>query len=172
MKIIIMILFFGLIPIVSFGQNINELLYLKINNYRKKHDLKTLVVEKNAKVANDQQLNYMFETSTVPLDHTQLLKSSYVSTFNSFEDRVHFVCAESFEYIGENLIGIIYENSIEITAEQIFQYWVKSPTHNQLMLSTEPTGFYINYKISNKIIVDGVTFDKYKIIYCVLTTFR
>lgn len=111
MKLFKFILVFGLIPIVSFSQNINELLYLKINNYRKELGLKKLVIENKAKIANDQQLKYMVETSTVPLDHTQTLKSSYGRTFNSFDDRVDFVLTEPYEYIGENLIGIVYDNT-------------------------------------------------------------
>jgi hypothetical protein len=55
----------------------------------------------------------MVETSTVPLDHTQTLKSSFGRTFNSFDDRVNFVLTEPYEYVGENLIGIVYDNTNE-----------------------------------------------------------
>jgi len=156
----------------SFTPNINDLLYQKINNYRLQNGLSPLVVSQNAKIVNDQQLKYMIETSTVPLDHSQLIETKYGHTFSTFQERINYVYNDSYIYFGENLIGMVYENTPEFIAEQIFQLWVQSPSHNELMLSVQPTGFFINYKISNKIIVDGILYDKYKIIYCVLTTMK
>ena len=156
----------------SFTPNINDLLYQKINNYRLQNGLSPLVVSQNAKIVNDQQLKYMIETSTVPLDHSQLIETKYGHTFSTFQERIDYVYKKPYLYVGENLVGMQYKNLDESVAEKIFQLWVESPKHNEIMLSTEPTGFFINYKVSNQMIIGNSVFDNIKVIYCVLTTFK
>ena len=114
----------------------------------------------------------MVETSTVPLDHTQKIKTTYPKTFNTFNDRVNYVYRYNFVYLGENLYGGVYEGTTEQVAETIFRAWVNSPLHNKLMLDPFPSGMYINYQITNKMIVDGVTYICCDFIYCVLTVYK
>ncbi len=166
------LIFFIFVSFIGFSQSINTLLVQKINKYRIQNHLKPLVVSDNAKILNDQQLNYMVETSTIPLDHTQKLKTSYPKTFNTFNDRVNYVYKYNFVYLGENLYGGVYEGTPEQVAETIFRAWVNSPLHNKLMLDPFPNGMYINYQITNKMIVDGITYECCDFIYCVLTVYK
>lgn len=166
------LIFFIFVSFIGFSQSINTLLVQKINKYRIQNHLKPLVVSDSAKILNDQQLNYMVETSTIPLDHTQKLKTSYPKTFNTFNDRVNYVYKYNFVYLGENLYGGVYEGTPEQVAETIFRAWVNSPLHNKLMLDPFPSGMYINYQITNKMIVDGVTYECCDFIYCVLTVYK
>ena len=166
------LIFFIFVSFVGFTQSINTLLFQKINNYRTENNLNPLVLSEDAKLLNSQQLDYMVETSTVPLDHTQKLKTSYPKTFNTFNDRVNYVYNYNFVYLGENLYGGVYEGSPEQVAETIFRSWVNSPSHNKLMLNPSPSGMYVNYQITHRMIVDGVTYVCCDIIYCVLTTYK
>lgn len=166
------LIFFIFVSFIGFSQSINTLLVQKINKYRIQNHLKPLVVSDSAKALNDQQLGYMVETSTIPLDHTQKLKTSYPKTFNTFNDRVNYVYKYNFVYLGENLYGGVYEGTPEQVAETIFRAWVNSPLHNKLMLDPFPIGMYINYQITNKMIVDGVTYVCCDFIYCVLTVYK
>jgi uncharacterized protein YkwD len=156
----------------SYTQDINKLLYKKINDYRKSNNLPELTVCDQAKIGNTQQLNYMVETSTVPLDHTQKIETSYGETFNSFEDRINSIYGKNYNYVGENLIGLCYDETNDKITNKILTLWENSPGHNEILLSEEPKCFYINYKITNKIIVNQVEYINNKIIYCVLTTFK
>lgn len=169
MRLLFIFLF---ISFFSFGQSINQLIIQKVNMYRTQNNLPTLVVSSDAKLLNDQQLEYMVKTSTVPLDHTQKIKTSYPKTFNTFNDRVNYVYKYKFIYLGENLYGGVYEGTPEQVAETIFKAWVNSPLHNKLMLSPFPIGMYINYQITNKMIVDGITYECCDFIYCVLTVYK
>ena len=166
------LIFFIFVSFIGFSQSINTLLVKKINKYRIQNHLKPLVVSDSAKILNDQQLNYMVETSTIPLDHTQKLKTSYPKTFNTFNDRVNYVYKYNFVYLGETLYGGVYEGTPEQVAETIFRAWVNSPLHNKLMLDPFPNGMYINYQITNKMIVDGITYECCDFIYCVLTVYK
>ena len=151
------LIFFIFVSFVGFTQSINTLLFKKINNYRVENNLNPLVLSEEAKLLNSQQLDYMVETSTVPLDHTQKLKTSYPKTFNTFNDRVNYV---------------YNEGTPEQVAETIFKAWVNSPSHNKLMLNPLPSGMYVNYQITHRMIVDGVTYMCCDIIYCVLTIYK
>ena len=93
------LIFFVFISFIGFGQSINTLLVQKINRYRIQNHLKPLVVSDSAKLLNNQQLNYMVETSTIPLDHTQQLKTSYPNTFITFNDRANYVYNYNFIYL-------------------------------------------------------------------------
>lgn len=169
MRLLFIFLF---ISFFSFGQSIDQLIIHKVNNYRTQNNLPTLVVSSDAKLLNDQQLDYMVQTSTVPLDHTQKIKTSYPKTFNTFNDRVNYVYKYNFVYLGENLYGGVYEGTPEQVAETIFSAWVNSPLHNKLMLDPTPSSLYINYQITNKMIVDGTTYECCDFIYCVLTVYK
>ena len=157
---------------IGLSQSINECLYKKINNYRKSLGVPELFVDDRAKIFNDQQLNYMIQTSTVPLDHTQKIKTKYPKTFNTFVDRVNYIYKDNYEFVGENLVSTFYEGSEEEISEKIFKVWLNSPSHNLGMISEKPVGFYINYAVSNKLITPSMEIDGAKIIYCVLTTYK
>lgn len=157
---------------IGLSQSINDHLYKKINDYRKSLGVHELFVDNRAKVFNDQQLNYMIQTSTVPLDHTQKIKTKYPKTFNTFVDRVNYIYKDDYEFVGENLISIFYEGNDEEIAEKIFNLWLASPSHNLGMISKKPVGFYINYRVSNKLITPSTEIDGAKILYCVLTTYK
>lgn len=171
MKNLIFVLFI-FSSLLTLAQNISELLYVKINKYRKDHNLNELVVSDKAKVANTQQLNYMVKTSTVPLDHSQKIKTIFPKTFSTFTERMDYVYQNDYYYVGENLIAFFYEGSDERIAEKIFTSWVNSYSHNEVLLSNKPTGFYINYQITTKLITPTTEFEGAKIIYCVLTTYK
>ena len=102
MKTLIIFIF---VSFIGFGQSINDLIIQKVNKYRIQNHLKPLVVSDSARLLNTQQLTYMVETSTVPLDHTQKLKTSYQKTFNTFTDRVNYVYKFKYKY---KLYKIIY----------------------------------------------------------------
>jgi uncharacterized protein YkwD len=171
MKTLIFILLF-FISFNSLPQSISDCLYKKINHYRKTLGLNELYVDERAKVFNDQQLKYMIETSTVPLDHSQKIKTKYPKTFNTFLDRVNYVYKNKYEYVGENLVSLLYEGSDEYIANKIFNLWINSPTHKEIILSYEPEGFYINFGISTKLKTPTTEITGVKIIYCVLTTYK
>lgn len=171
MKTILFIIFF-ITTIISFSQTINDLLYVKINKYRKENGVKELIICNKARIANTQQLNYMIITSTVPLDHTQRIETNFGKTFDSFDERIEFIYGLNYEYVGENLIGLEYEGTKNIMSEKIITLWENSPSHNEVLLSDEPVCFYINSKISNKIIIDGYEHFSNGFIYVVLTTFK
>ncbi len=169
MKLLFIFLF---ISFLSLGQSINQLITQKVNKYRSQNNLSPLIVSKNAKLLNDQQLGYMVQTSTVPLDHTQKLKTNYPKTFNTFDDRVNYVYNHNFVYLGENLYGGVYDDTPEQVAESIFRAWVNSPTHNKVLLDPNPTSIYVNFEITQKMIVDNITYDCCDFIYCVLTVYK
>jgi uncharacterized protein YkwD len=171
MKTILFIIFF-ITTIISFSQTINDLLYVKINKYRKENGVNELTICDKAKIANTQQLNYMVITSTVPIDHTQKIQTNFGKTFNSFDERIEFIYGLQYEYVGENLIGLEYEGTKNIMSEKIITLWKNSPGHNEVLLSDEPVCFYINSKISNKIIINGYEHLSNGFIYVVLTTFK
>jgi len=171
MKTILFIIFF-ITTIISFSQTINDLLYVKINKYRKENGVNELTICDKAKIANTQQLNYMVITSTVPIDHTQKIQTNFGKTFNSFDERIEFIYGLQYEYVGENLIGLEYEGTKNIMSEKIITLWKNSPGHNEVLLSDEPVCFYINSKISNKIIINGYEHLSNVFIYVVLTTFK
>jgi hypothetical protein len=171
MKTIFLILSLLFVTFVN-SQTINDLLYIKINKYRKENNEKELIVCNEAKIANTQQLDYMISTSTVPLDHTQKIQTNNDKTFKSFDERIEYIYGDNYEYVGENLIGLYYDETKTEMADKIFTLWKNSPGHNVVMLSDEPECFYINSEISNKIIVNDFEYLGDKIIYCVLTTFK
>ena len=171
MKSILFIITLFVINFVN-SQTINDLLYVKINKYRKENNEKELVVCDKAKIANTQQLEYMLTTSTVPLDHTQKTQTSYKKTFNTFDERIEFIYGDGYKYVGENLIGLYYDKTKNEMADEILTLWKNSPGHNEVLLSDEPVCFYINSKVSNKMIVNGFEYLSDGFIYCVLTTFR
>ena len=165
---IITLLFFNIVN----SQTINDLLYVKINKYRKENNQKELVVCEKAKISNTQQLEYMISTSTVPLDHTQITETKYGKTFNSFNERIDYIYGDGYKYVGENLIGLYYDKTKNEMVDEIFNLWKNSSGHNEVMLSDEPVCFYINSKVSNKMIVNGFEYLSDGFIYCVLTTFK
>lgn len=169
MKTLILFIF---ISFVGFAQSLNTSIIQKVNKYRVQNHLKPLVVSDSAKLLNVQELNYMVETSTVPLDHTQKLKTSFTQTFNSFTSRVNYVYKSQYKYVGENLYGAVYEGTEDMVAETIFKAWVNSPLHNELLLDPNPTGIYVDYRITNKMIVNGITYDCCDFVYCVLTVYK
>lgn len=169
-NLIFVLLFF--ISFNGFCQSINDYLYQKINHYRKSLGLNELFVDQRAKVFNTQQLNYMIQTSTVPMDHSQKIKTKYPKTFNTFLDRVNYVYKNKYEYVGENLVSLLYEGSDEYIADKIFNLWINSPTHKEIILSYEPEGFYINFGVSTKLKTPTTEITGVNIIYCVLTTYK
>ena len=74
--------------------------------------------------------------------------------------------------MGENLYGYKYEGTSEQVAESIFKAWVNSPTHNKVLLDPYPTSIYVNFEITQKMIVDNITYDCCDFIYCVLTVYK
>ena len=169
MKTLIIFIF---VSFIGFGQSINDLIIQKVNKYRIQNHLKPLVVSDSARLLNTQQLTYMVETSTVPLDHTQKIKTSYQKTFNTFTDRVNYVYKFKYKYVGENLYGAVYEGTEEQVAETIFKSWVKSPLHNAVLLDPNPTGIYVDYQITQRMVVNGIVYACCDFIYCVLTIYK
>jgi uncharacterized protein YkwD len=169
MKTLILFIF---ISFVGFTQSLSTLIIQKVNKYRVQNHLKPLVVSDSVKLFNCQQLNYMVETSTVPLDHTQKIKTSYPKTFNTFTERINYIHKYGYNFVGENLYGGVYEGTENQMAEIIFRAWVNSPPHNQLLLEPNPTGIYVDYRITDKMIVNGITYDCCNFIYCVLTVYK
>jgi uncharacterized protein YkwD len=169
MKTLILFIF---ISFVGFTQSLNTLITQKVNKYRIQNHLKPLVVSDSAKLLSTQQLNYMVETSTVPLDHTQKLKTSFTQTFNTFTDRVNYVYKFQYKYVGENLYGAVYEGTEEQVAEDVFKSWVKSPLHNSVLLDPNPTGIYVDHQITQRMVVNGVVYACCDFIYCVLTIYK
>jgi uncharacterized protein YkwD len=166
------LILFILVSFVGFGQSINTLIIQKVNKYRLDNHLKPLVVSDSAKISNQQQLNYMIETYTVPLDHTQKIKTSYPETFNTYSERIDYIHKYGYNFVGENLYGAVYQGTPEQVSSQIFNGWVNSPRHNELLLDTNPTGIYVDYRITDKMIVNGITYDCCDFIYCVLTVYK
>jgi uncharacterized protein YkwD len=156
----------------SFGQKVNELIIKKINLYRKQNGIPELVYESKAKLANDQMLNYMIETSTLPLDHSQRITSSFPTTFQTFIERITYLYQYNYTYIGENLCSFIDLKTDEEKANKVLELWKNSPKHNELMLNPKYDGLCVGSKTSNKIIIDGVTYDDDRIFYCVLTVYK
>jgi uncharacterized protein YkwD len=169
MKLLFLFIF---ISFIGFSQSLNTLIIQKVNKYRVQNHLKPLVVSDSAKILNVQQLNYMVETSTVPLDHTQKIKTTYPKTFNDFRDRVNYIYNNKYNYVGENLYGAVYEGDKDEVAETIFKSWVNSPSHNEILLDPNPTGIYVDYRITHKMIVNNITYDCCDFIYCVLTIYK
>ena len=169
MKTLILFIF---ISFVGFTQSLNTLIIQKVNKYRIQNHLKPLVVSDNAKLLNTQQLAYMVETSTVPLDHTQTLKTSYQKTFNTFTDRVNYVYKNGYNFVGENLYGAVYQGTPEQVSSEIFNAWVNSPTHNELLLSPNPTGIYVDCKITQRMVINDVVYYCCDFIFCVLTMYK
>jgi len=156
----------------SFGQKVNELIIKKINLYRKQNGIPELVYESKAKLANDQMLNYMIETSTLPLDHSQRITSSFPTTFETFIDRITYLYQYNYTYIGENLCSFRDLKTDEERANKVLELWKNSPKHNELMLNPKYDGLCVGSKTSNKIIINGVTYDDGQIFYCVLTVYK
>jgi uncharacterized protein YkwD len=166
MKLLFLFIF---ISFIGFSQSLNTLIIQKVNRYRVQNHLKPLVVSDSAKILNVQQLNYMVETSTVPLDHTQKIKTVYPKTFNDFKDRVNYIYNNQYKYIGENLYGSVYEGDNDEVAETIFKSWVNSPSHNKLLLDPYFTGIFVNYVIDDEFIIGNNVYTGDNYIFCVLT---
>lgn len=156
----------------SFSQKVNELIIKKINIYRKQNGVPELVYEPKAKLANDQMLNYMIETSTLPMDHSQKIVSSFPTTFETFIDRITYLYGYNYTYIGENLCSFNDLRTDEERANKVLELWKNSPKHNSLMLNPKYDGFCVGSKTSDKIIIDGVTYTDSPTFYCVLTVYK
>ena len=168
-SLLILFLFF-----FSFGltQTLNELVIKKINNYRKEYGLPSLVYAPEAKLANDQMLNYMTQTCTVPLDHSQRIPTSFPVTFETFQERYEYLYKNtSCIALGENICSFVDLKTDEERANKIIDLWKNSQSHNALLLTLRFTGICVSNKTTNKIIVDGITFND-KIRYCVLTVYK
>ena len=156
----------------SFGQKVNDLIIKKINLYRKQNGLSELKYTPDAELANKQMLNYMVETSTLPLDHSQKISSSFPQTFETFIERITYLYEYNYTYIGENLCSFNDLKTDEERANKVLELWKNSPKHNSLMLSPKYDGFCVGSKTSDKIIIDGVTYTDSPTFYCVLTVYK
>ena len=153
------------------AQTLNQRVMKKINEYRASYGITTLAYEPKAKKTNVQMLKYMIETSTIPLDHSQRLPTSFPKTFETFTDRVNYVNDSTYICIGENLCIFVDLKTDEERAEYIVELWKNSPPHNALLLSLRYTGMYVGNQLSNQIIID----DSYyygSIRYVVLTLYK
>jgi uncharacterized protein YkwD len=166
------LIFFIFVSFVGFGQSINSLIIQKVNKYRISNHLNPLVVSDSAKLSNQQQLKYMVETYTVPLDHTQKIKTSYPTTFKAFNERINYIHKYGYNFVGENLYGAVYQGTPEQVASEIFSAWVNSPRHNELLLNPNPTGIYVDYKITHRMVVNDVVYSCCDFIFCVLTVYK
>ncbi len=153
----------------TFGQSINDLIIQKVNKYRVQNKLVPYKVNEKAKPLNEQQLSYMSSTNTVPLDHSQKIKTSYPKTFNNFDERVNYVNRTGFNFFGENLYGAVYQGTVEQVASEIFNAWVNSPSHNKLLLDPYFTGIFVNYVIDDEFIIGSNVYTGDNYIFCVLT---
>ena len=153
------------------AQTLNQRVMNKINEYRASYGITPFAFEPKAKKANDQMLNYMIETSTVPLDHTQRIPSSFPKTFESFDDRVNYIYDKKFICIGENICSFADLKTDEERAEKIVTLWKNSVSHNALLLSLRFTGMYVGNQLSNQLIVDNFYFYE-PIRYVVLTVYK
>jgi uncharacterized protein YkwD len=169
MKLLFLFIF---ISFIGFSQSLNTLIIQKVNRYRVQNHLKPLVVSDSAKILNVQQLNYMVETSTVPLDHTQKIKTSYPKTFNTFTERINYIHKHGYNFVGENLYGAVYQGIPEQVSSEIFNAWVNSPTHNALLLDPNPTGIYVDCKITQRMVINDVVYSCCDFVYCVLTVYK
>lgn len=172
MKLLLILFLFLFFFSFSFSQKVNDLIIKKINNYRKENGLLSLVYAPEAKLANDQMLNYIIETSTVPLDHSQRIPTSFAQTFETFIDRITYLYQYNYTYIGENLCSFDDLKTDEERANKVLLLWKNSPKHNALMLSPKYDGFCVGSKTSDKIIIDGITYDDSPTFYCVLTVYK
>lgn len=168
MKTTILFLFF-----FSFGlaQTLNELVIKKINNYRGEYGLPSLVYSPEAKLANDQMLNYMLETSTLPLDHSQKIPTSFPVTFQTFQERYKYLYNDERVSLGENLCSFIDLKTNEERANMIINLWKNSPSHNALMLSLNYVGICVGNGTTNKTIINDMVYNN-KTRYCVLTLYK
>ena len=155
-----------------FGQNVDQLIIKKVNEYRKENLLPPLCYSEKAKIANKQMLNYMVETSTIPLDHSQKIQTSNPKTFDNFIDRINYVYNFDYICVGENLCTFIKPSTDEECAIMVLNVWKNSPPHNKLLLSSQYDGICVGSKTSNKITQGGITYINGEIFYCVLTMFK
>ncbi len=153
------------------AQTLNQRVMKKINEYRASYGITPLAYEPKAKKINDQMLNYMIETSTIPLDHSQRLPTSFPKTFETFTDRVNYLYDTNYICIGENLCTFVDLKTDEERAEYIVALWKNSAPHNALLLSLRYTGMYVGNRLSNQIILDGTHFYNY-IRYVVLNVYK
>ena len=153
------------------AQTLNQRVMKKINEYRASYGITPLAYEPKAKKINDQMLNYMIETSTIPLDHSQRLPTSFPKTFETFTDRVNYLYDTNYTCIGENLCTFVDLKTDEERAEYIVALWKNSAPHNALLLSLRYTGMYVGNRLSNQIILDGTHFYNY-IRYVVLNVYK
>ena len=171
MKILSLTLFLFIFSF-SFGQKVNELILKKINIYRKQNGIPELTYSPQAELANRQMLNYMVETSTVPLDHTQKIQSKFPKTFDTFIDRIAYLYQYNYNYVGENLCSFVDLKTDEERSNKVLELWKNSPKHNALMLSTNYDGVCVGSGISDKIIVDGIAYTNDDVFYCVLNVYK
>ena len=167
LSIFIFFLFFH-----GFGQTVNDLIIKKVNQYRKEYNLTPLKYSSEAKLANSQMLTYMIETSTMPLDHSQKIPSSFGKTFDNFSDRITYLYGYDYEYIGENLCTFDDKKTDEERANKVLEIWKKSPAHNALLLSLKYDGVCVGSKISNTIYYGNLYYENTPTFYCVLTMYK
>jgi len=153
------------------AQTLNERVMKKINEYRTSFGISPLVYEPKAKKANEQMLNYKIETSTMPMDHSQRIPTSYPQTFETFADRIYYLYEYNYNYIGENLCTFGDLSTDEERANMIMTLWKNSIPHNELLLSLRYTGFYVDTRVSNTLIINGKTLGG-PTRYVVLTTYN
>jgi len=170
MKTLLIFIFF--IFFQGFGQNVNDLIIKKVNQYRKENNLTPLKYSSEAKLANNQMLNYMIETSTMPLDHSQRISTSFGKTFDNFADRITYLYEYNYEYIGENLCTFDDKKTDEERANKVLEIWKKSPAHNALLLSVKYDGVCVGSKISNTIFYGNLYYENKPTFYCVLTMYK
>lgn len=155
-----------------YGQTVNDLIIKKVNLYREQFGIQKLKYAPEAELANQQMLNYMIETSTMPTDHSQKIQSSFGKTFDNFVDRITYLYGYNYIYIGENLCTFDDKKTDEERANRVLEIWKSSPPHNSLLLDTKYDGICVGSKISNTVYYGSTFYQNNPTFYCVLTMYR
>jgi uncharacterized protein YkwD len=161
----------ALMPITVNAQSLNQRIMNKINEYRILNGITPLVYEPKAKKANDQMLNYMIETATLPLDHAQRIPTSFPTTFENFIERITYLYEYKYEYIGENLCSYSDLTNDEDRADEALSLWKNSKSHNELLLNAKYTGFCVGNQVLDSIIINSITYHS-PTRYVVLTMYK
>jgi uncharacterized protein YkwD len=143
---------------------------VEVNNYRVKNNLSLLVIDKRLKPLVTQHLNYMVESHTLPLDHSQKLNTKYPKKFNDFTERCDYILKEDYTYVGEVCVVAIEESDLNILAKKIVTLWINSPSHNEALLKSYIKGAYVKTSKSNMYVTNNGDVFKDKYIYCTLNT--
>ena len=165
----LLVLFFVVQKNIS-QTKLDSLVMVEVNLYRSSKGLGILTVNKVLKPLVDQHLKYMVETTTVPLDHSQLLTTKYPKKFKNFTERCDYILKKDFIYVGELCVATLVDGDLEYMAKKIVRLWISSPTHHEALLKGYIQGFYVKTSKSNKLTVNGSSVFEGDYIYCTLNT--